>query len=358
MYKTRPSPAGRALRRFTPHYTFGMAGAPALTIDVDVNGLAASYFVSGVSCALVLVLMVEKHRARPSISSTASSRPGSSSSVATISSLASQASDGSGPSRPRRLPPSPADSARRVRPLPSLPATPPTCPCSSPSYLDVTPQPPPPRPRSLRPLPSLPELSVTRPPSPAPTRSASDDGYGAQVSSGEMTMLSVDTSSLRLAPLSPESDEISPVSAYIPEPPTPATAHRRRMSKLRRHLGERPPSILVPAVPPLPEKAHILGALRNVRDPVSLADAIDTAHRVLEIEFDSTSDDEYTESDCEDDTLKPMACVEAPAGAVTQHMGTPPRPPHKYSKKWLRERRGRQRETLPYQEVLNALRVL
>ncbi|KAI5891418.1 uncharacterized protein SCHCODRAFT_02629029 [Schizophyllum commune H4-8] len=345
MYKTRPSPAGRALRRFTPRYTFGMAGAPALTIDIDVNGPAASYF----------------HRARPSISSTASSRPGSSSSVATISSLASQASDGSGPSRPRRLPPSPADSARRVRPLPSLPATSPTCPCSSPSYLDVTPQPAPPRPRSLRPLPSLPELSVTRPPTPAPTRSASDDGYGVQVSSGEMTMLSVDTSSLRLAPLSPESDETSPISPYIPEPPTPATAHRRRMSKLRRHLGERPPSILVPAVPPLPplpEKAHILGALSNVRDPVSLADAIDTAHRVLEIEFDSTSDDEYTESDAEDDTLKPIACAEEPADAVTQRFGTPPRPPHKYSKKWLRERRGRQRETLPYQEVLNALRVL
>ncbi|KAL1748232.1 hypothetical protein HDZ31DRAFT_79784 [Schizophyllum fasciatum] len=320
-----------------------MPGTPILNVDIDMNG-RASYFVS-------IAFVPMSSMSRPSVSFSASSRPGSSSSVATVSSFSSQTSDGSGPSRPRRLPPSPANTSRRVRPLPSVPATPP-CECTL--TRDVAPRPPS-LPRTLRPLPSLPELSVTRAPSPAPSQSSSEGD--AEMTSGHKTALSLDTTSLRLAPSRSQSEEISPVSPTIPEPPTPSTARRRRMSKLRRHLGERPPSMLVPAVPPLPTKAHVLAALQDVRDPVLLANAIETAHRVLELEFDSTGDAEYTDSD-EEDSPKPEEYAEEATDVARHRVGSVARPTHKYSKKWLKERRGRKRETVAYQEVLDALRVL
>lgn len=175
-------------------------------------------------------------------------------------------------------------------------------------------------------------------------------------SHGAMPKLSLDTTSFCLAPESMDA-EPSPISASIPEPPTPGTARRRRMSKLRRHLGERPPSILVPAVPPLPQKAHIFGALADVHDSVALTNALETVQRVLDIEFDSASEGEYTEDENEEAVDKLDASVKEASAEVAQRLGSIHRPAHKYSKKWLREGRGR-RETVRYKEVINALRVL
>ncbi|KAJ7164911.1 hypothetical protein C8R46DRAFT_1351675 [Mycena filopes] len=153
----------------------------------------------------------------------------------------------------RRLPISidvSSGAVRKIRPLPQIPPVPMSAPPGPRRQIS---QP------SLRPLPSLPELAVTPASpssplahvpqssahlSPPPSRNGTPHRF-ASIS------LRLDTSPRALAPppLSaplaapvaaplPPSPPPSPPCPSIPQPPSPATAHQRRMSKLRRHLGE------------------------------------------------------------------------------------------------------------------------
>ncbi|KAJ7283890.1 hypothetical protein C8J57DRAFT_1218182 [Mycena rebaudengoi] len=128
----------------------------------------------------------------------------------------------------------------RARPLPPIPPTPQSAPPAP--HRQISPGSP------LRPLPSVPEtdvrLSVTpATPLPPPTPITESNALlapGPRQGPPRFTSLSLhlQTSPDALQPRVVEPLPSSPLSPIIPEVPSPRTAHRKRISKLRRHLGQ------------------------------------------------------------------------------------------------------------------------
>ncbi|KIY49792.1 hypothetical protein FISHEDRAFT_72420 [Fistulina hepatica ATCC 64428] len=266
--------------------------------------------------------------------------------------------------------------------------------------------------RSIRPLPTLPgpvlpTIAVV-PPIPAPDCLSSAPGSASSCPSTPSFDSSLDTpSSASSEPDFPESPVVSkpalpalvirgepvksgnhlsavssceslmesPLSASIPQAPSPATARRKRMSKLRRRFGERPPSFLV---------SHPVRAVsrRSTKcSPVDLSGKIIVSpnHRsyaesecgIVEVEGDDSlvtrltvqdlvgvcenSDDEDGWSDLDDpeDFAIMLACrahlVGADAKVVTSVPG--------FTNRWTVQRKGSER-SVDYPQVVSALRDL
>ncbi|KAJ7929907.1 hypothetical protein B0H13DRAFT_1962447, partial [Mycena leptocephala] len=236
-----------------------------------------------------------------------------------------------------------ADAGQKIRPLPRIPIPP-------------TPRSAPPVPHqqlsrsaSMRPLPCLPEsgalaISVTPAtplPPPTPTFESTTHLSPPRIRPPpRFTSLSlkVQTSPDALKPHAFESLS-GPPTPTLPQPPSPRTAERRRISKLRRHLGESVQILL-----DRPDELDVLAELRHgVNNDVYSAV---TAEKVLD--FDGTDSDTSSEDDANDtvDYSWDMTRDRASSNRVSQ--------------KWIRERgNGKQRWTEHnFSKILQDLRAL
>ncbi|KAJ7581355.1 hypothetical protein C8J56DRAFT_959820 [Mycena floridula] len=148
--------------------------------------------------------------------------------------------------------------------------------------------------------------------------------------------------------------ELSPLSPSIPVMPTPHTAHRRRMSKLRRHLGEQiDERELLSAIderldhPDLLRRKVVKG-IQKSGDAGLYRSAAITARKVLYMvdDDDGDSEDEY------DEELADYSWI------TTGGMTFRAVPVRKYSKKWVREKGSKRWEDLDYAAVNQTLRNL
>ncbi|KAJ7253057.1 hypothetical protein B0H12DRAFT_1233764 [Mycena haematopus] len=126
-------------------------------------------------------------------------------------------------------------------------------------------------------------------------------------------------------------------SPSIPEPPSPSTAHRKRLSKLRRHLGESVPLELLP----------VAGrADRASREKHVYSQTVIAVKKLLDLD----GDDSDTTSEDEEDRYS----------LVFTHGQTHRTIPVKrYSRKWVRENSGGDRWVEEnYSNILRELRAL
>ncbi|KAF5355392.1 hypothetical protein D9757_012544 [Collybiopsis confluens] len=158
----------------------------------------------------------------------------------------------------------------------------------------------------------------------------------------------------------------SPDSIFLPELPTPATARQRRLSKLKRYLGETVPDELVPVISSARDPRAATELLAHLRSLAQLEsdmneplNPVAISRKLKELENDSAlsddeddliflDEDEEVESIIEDSELLP---VEGKAAFVAVAL-------QKYSKKWMWDKGGNRREENDYADILRALRSL
>ncbi|KAJ7498788.1 hypothetical protein FB451DRAFT_1203021 [Mycena latifolia] len=236
-----------------------------------------------------------------------------------------------------------ADRSHNIRPLPRIPIppTPKSAPPAPGQQLSRTP--------SLRPLPSLPEsgalaISVTPatplpPPTPTVVESSTHLAPPARQGPPRFTSLSLklQTSPDALKPRDFPRSLPSPPSPLIPQPLSPGTAHRNRVSKLRRHLGESVQMQLA-QIHLTPDRSGKFDVLAEWKEEDN------TVAKVLDL--DGTDSDPSSDGDSDDTGDYSWGMARAPSTRVS--------PP----KKWIRER-GKERWTEDnFSKILNDLRAL
>ncbi|KAF8892938.1 hypothetical protein BD779DRAFT_1507848 [Infundibulicybe gibba] len=211
---------------------------------------------------------------------------------------------------------------KTIRPLPPLPKSPPPPPPLTPPHTKPPtkthrplPSPPPPPPPS-------PHITPTLTPAPIPPR------------------LLHSQSVEHLRPLRPLTLRISPPSPDIPQAPSPITAKRKRISKLRRYLGERVPNELV--------FGHCQNSFRASLLQDKLQE-IEKSRIYTQVDQDSDYD-----SDVSDDDMEQLDYRWALANGTTVRT----LPMKRFSKRWYREQGGRRWEEDNFQNVLATLRNL
>ncbi|KAJ7129538.1 hypothetical protein C8R44DRAFT_777028 [Mycena epipterygia] len=243
-----------------------------------------------------------------------------------------------------------ADRGQKIRPLPRIPIPP------TPKSAPPLPHRPLSRSPSMRPLPCLPDsgaaasgalaISVTPATPMSPHRPALESSTHLSAPCPRpgpprfaSLSLNLQTSPDALAPRAFESS--TPATPTLPEPPSPATAQRKRIHKLRRHLGE---SVQLQLVLDRPDtRLDVLAELRH-RDHHAKHDAYPIETRVLD-----SDDSDESQSDYDDGRESGYSWdMIVPASARV--------PPE--SQKWVRER-GKQRWTEDnFSKVLRDLRAL
>ncbi|KAJ7481528.1 hypothetical protein FB451DRAFT_1364718 [Mycena latifolia] len=187
----------------------------------------------------------------------------------------------------------------KIRPLPPIPPTPKSA--------------PPPRRQtsqaSLRPLPSVPEVppvsvSVTpasplAPPTPLVQSSAHlSPPFVLPAPPRRFASLSLrlhtSPDALERRALAPPLPSPPPTPG-VPEPPSPATAQRKRMSKLRRHLGE---SVQLELFPDPGDKANVFGETKGTD---LYSQTVVAVRKLLELDGDGSDDTSSDEDEDEDD---------------------------------------------------------
>ncbi|KAF9467145.1 hypothetical protein BDZ94DRAFT_1249682 [Collybia nuda] len=260
--------------------------------------------------------------------------------------------------------------SKGIRPLPPIPTTTP------PSYTEVCPHDYPTL-RVIRPLPSPPTgpsrpdiIDLPRGPSstqhqnvvattisPKPVLSV-ELGPNAPAPSVRLVsppttrpalpLLITDTELLRVFP--PPADPVSMVnSPATPQPPTPQTAKQKRITKLRRHLGERIPDEAVPIIQVTPQRKTEQGLERLQKlgvDSIYLRAAI-TVGKILNIPDDGGSDRSSVASE-EDEAYEWDLVDSRECRSMSR----------RESRRWVREKGGRRWEESNYENVLQALRAL
>ncbi|KAJ6591038.1 hypothetical protein DFH09DRAFT_1138389 [Mycena vulgaris] len=234
-----------------------------------------------------------------------------------------------------------ADTGRKIRPLPPIPPSPKSAP---------------PMPRrqtshaSLRPLPCVPEAGVSVSVTPAsplgPPTPVVQSNTHLRAPSTIPAPRRFASLSLRLN-TSPDALELRvpapplpspPPTPSIPEPPSPATAQRKRMSKLRRHLGE---SVQLDLFPDPGENANIFGEVKGI-DVYS--QTVVAVKKLLELD---SGDDTGSEDDDEEYSL-----------VLTHEQAHRTIPVKRYSRKWIREKGGERWVEENYLDILRDLRAL
>ncbi|KAJ7756934.1 hypothetical protein B0H16DRAFT_1537458 [Mycena metata] len=225
---------------------------------------------------------------------------------------------------------------RKIRPLPRIPPAPKSAPPVPRRTVSQA---------SLRPLPSLPELAVTpaSPLTPAPFVPQSSAHLAPPPSTlppprpFASISLRLDTSPDALAPrvVAPPSPPPSPCPS-IPQPPTPTTARRRRMSKLRRHLGE---SVELDLSPDSDKTSD------GDQETSAFAQTIVAVKKLLDLD----ANDSDPSSD-EDEDEYSLVFVLGQAQRVV--------PVKRYSRKWIRERGSKRWIEENYSDLLRDLRAL
>ncbi|KAF5339039.1 hypothetical protein D9758_014119 [Tetrapyrgos nigripes] len=284
---------------------------------------------------------------------------------------------------------------RFIRPLPSVPASPPAT-SRSPKTLRPLPLPPPPSPEtqlSISVSPASPTSPVTSYP-PIPKRDV-ESPYpllpnphihppprsSSRHRPNPFSSLSLDVSDDTLAPpayRSRSKDTLvpapSPSSLCVTEAPTPTTDRRRRISRLRRRLGDGVPDELIPYKYDADKTRR-----KSLRETQSQDDLYSMACKsTLQFGGDLESDEEDT-IDAQVVKIPPLPSSrvafstsrkitkrrpdegrkeEPPESAPASSLSYRPRASNRISTKWVREKGGRRWEEQDYDSLMNALRAL
>ncbi|KAJ3869518.1 hypothetical protein EV359DRAFT_76637 [Lentinula novae-zelandiae] len=177
-------------------------------------------------------------------------------------------------------------------------------------------------------------------------------------------------------PRQPSCDTVSTSDCHcltVDSPPSPtltieglspeAVIHRR-LSKLRRYLGETVPHDLVPVISSArdPRAARDLlvrlssfsGSANTIHEPA--LDPVVISRKLKELEADKSLSDDEDEDIVFVEAESPVEGSESwSAGGDISFRATPL---HRYSKKWVWEKKGRRREEQDYAYILRALRSL
>ncbi|KAF8208221.1 hypothetical protein K438DRAFT_1813623 [Mycena galopus ATCC 62051] len=244
-----------------------------------------------------------------------------------------------------------SEARRKIRPLP-IPPTPKSAPPVPRRQISQA---------SLRPLPCVPESAVgisvsVTPASPLgpPTPVVQSDAHLLPPTTFPQPLrrfaslsLRLDTSPDALCPR-PQSAEPTPSSRLraaepsspptpsMPEPLTPSTAHRKRMSKLRRHLGE---SVQLEL---FPDAGHGDNVFREAN---FYSQTVIAVKKLLDLDGDDSS----TSSEDEEDTYSLVFTHGQTHRAV---------PVKRHSRKWIREKGGDRWVEENYSNILRDLRAL
>ncbi|KIY70226.1 hypothetical protein CYLTODRAFT_451905 [Cylindrobasidium torrendii FP15055 ss-10] len=236
------------------------------------------------------------------------------------------------------------------------------------------------RPLPARPLPSRPSTSlpntpsVSRPPSPVrdlPSSCNIDAGSTTTKPLPAPLILVSNTSSTCTPSRSDSIITVSTVRTLSPAPPTPTTARRRRMSKLRRHLGENIPDYLVPTSSPASKVPPVPSIPQDIKDKFCIP-ANDSVSE-LGIRFvrssspASTSEDDWqlfsgaedSEDEQSEEEGKRDVFIEKTltwSDERRHHFVT--RPGSRYSRHWVLEKRGVRKEETDFDNILDRLRSL
>ncbi|KAF8912622.1 hypothetical protein CPB85DRAFT_579122 [Mucidula mucida] len=202
----------------------------------------------------------------------------------------------------------------------------------------------------VRPLPSRPSIAVTPatplPLTPLPSSPESVEKPG-RATRGQLTLV-ISPDALLPPRCHSDSTICTPITPLGPQAPTPTTARRKRMSKLRRHLGETVPEDLIPGSDPL-----FLPVLPSELLKQIAQESTDD----LEICFDGDGF-EFLEAGQDEDEPEKVDKVEQFVWSKDQEMKYSSVPPKRYSKRWIVERGGQRWEDTDYSDILSRLRAL
>ncbi|TFK75629.1 hypothetical protein BDN72DRAFT_831952 [Pluteus cervinus] len=152
-------------------------------------------------------------------------------------------------------------------------------------------------------------------------------------------------------PIAEEKSAVSPLPPDIPIAPSPSTARRKRISKLRRHLGKSLPVDCVDDLPNLRARLavppHIQQAPRHDRLNPRQVQNVVLPPRISEEDSDSA-----TSAISEDDKLKTSERIFVRGGTSFKDV-----PLNRFSKKWVVEKGGNRRVE-GYGDVIRRLRSL
>ncbi|KAJ7704364.1 hypothetical protein B0H17DRAFT_1039412 [Mycena rosella] len=236
-----------------------------------------------------------------------------------------------------------ASTRPKIRPLPPIPPTPKSAPPVPRRQISHA---------SLRPLPCVPETNISvslTPASPLPPPTPlvqSNTHLRAPCALAPPRRFA--SLSLRLhtspdaldARVPPPPLPTPPPTPGISEPPSPVSAQRKRMSKLRRHLGE---SVQLELFPDPGDDTNVFGEKKGAD---LYSQTVVAVKKLLEIDTDS--DDTSSEEDGDDYSLVLVAHGQAPRAV----------PVKRYSRKWIREKGGERWVEENYSDILRDLRAL
>ncbi|KAF8062257.1 hypothetical protein FPV67DRAFT_263288 [Lyophyllum atratum] len=246
---------------------------------------------------------------------------------------------------------------RVIRPLPAIPSTPSPSSATLPSPRSPRPLPSPPSTSPVSftsfksvesvdssrstPLPPIPEIIIveqvpqpTTPPRP------------------KLPALVTDIDILK----PPENDADSITSPLSPQMPTPLTAKRKRMSKLRRHLGEPilDEEFYARRLSPTPvtalTKGPVLQEVEQLGERLTYIRAAITVGKILDIIDEESDDSEEVEKD--EEVQEDYTWV-LENGTVFRGFRE-----RRHSRRWMHEKRGQRWEESNYDVILQALRSL
>ncbi|KAK7461124.1 hypothetical protein VKT23_009050 [Stygiomarasmius scandens] len=272
-----------------------------------------------------------------------------------------------------------------IRPLPSVPGSAPaTC---HPSKATFRPLPlPPPSPSPVQPSISIspaspmssdmPARDVDLPyplPNPHP-RIQPPPRVSSRHRANPFSSLSLDVSEQTLAPpayKAREDDALCPLAPSpvisVTEAPTPVTDRNRRISRLRRHLGEGIPDELIPF---MCATDAVKARLKSLRESRSEDDLYSACKSTLDfgkaLEGKDESDDDDDDDDDSIEIASPLVEEKVLNEPEQQQKETNALPKDtyragsskRYSAKWIREKGGRRWEEQDYKALMNALRAL
>ncbi|KAK0460732.1 uncharacterized protein EV420DRAFT_1641266 [Desarmillaria tabescens] len=229
-------------------------------------------------------------------------------------------------------------------------------------------------PRPLPPCPPVPSITVI-PPTPSSPSSIFAPETHNETSETPLLLTSASpihrppalvvlTSPDALKPSNRDSQCITPLTPSIPQAPTPTTARRKRLSKLRRHLGETIPDELIlgnKLLPPMSKQSELdieivsvshseLCFARSMKSPGSMdSNSVSTSEESEEL--DTLEDDE-------DEGIGIVSAEDLDEHEWFQGTVFKAVQPRRYSQRWYLEKGGKRWEDTDYTDILSRLRSL
>ncbi|KAK0219688.1 hypothetical protein EDD85DRAFT_336748 [Armillaria nabsnona] len=169
------------------------------------------------------------------------------------------------------------------------------------------------------------------------------------------------TSPDALKPSNRDSQCLTPLTPSIPQAPTPTTARRKRLSKLRRHLGETVPEELVSGnklLPPTSKPSELDIEITSVsKSELCFARSMKSADS-NSVSTSEESEELETLEDDEDEGIGIVLAEDIDEDEWFQGTVFKAVQPRRYSQRWYLEKGGKRWEDTDYTDILSRLRSL